>query len=55
MAEDGVVPENFYNLQEWDSYTTKVHALKSTARSLRAAVRLDPECAGEIPSTKGVL
>ena len=30
-------------------------AFKSTARSLRAAVRLDPECAGEIPSTKGVL
>ena len=28
---------------------------KSVARSLRAAVRLDPECAGEIPSTKGVL
>ena len=30
-------------------------AFKSVARSLRAAVRLDPECAGEIPSTKGVL
>jgi imidazoleglycerol-phosphate dehydratase len=30
-------------------------AFKSMARSLRAAVRLDPECAGEIPSTKGVL
>ena len=30
-------------------------AFKSTARSLRAAVRLDPECADEIPSTKGVL
>ena len=30
-------------------------AFKSTARSLRAAVRLEPECAGEIPSTKGVL
>ena len=30
-------------------------AFKSTARSLRAAVRVDPECAGEIPSTKGVL
>jgi len=30
-------------------------AFKSTARSLRAAVRTDPECAGEIPSTKGVL
>lgn len=30
-------------------------AFKSTARSLRAAVRLDPDCAGEIPSTKGVL
>ena len=28
---------------------------KSVARSLRAAARLDPECAGEIPSTKGVL
>ena len=28
---------------------------KSVARSLRAAVRVDPECAGEIPSTKGVL
>ena len=30
-------------------------AFKSTARSLRAAVRMDPDCAGEIPSTKGVL
>ncbi len=30
-------------------------AFKSTARSLRAAVRIDPEAAGEIPSTKGVL
>ena len=30
-------------------------AFKSTARSLRAAVRTDPECAGEIPSTIGVL
>jgi imidazoleglycerol-phosphate dehydratase len=30
-------------------------AFKSTARSLRAAVKADPECAGEIPSTKGVL
>ena len=30
-------------------------AFKSVARSLRAAVKVDPECAGEIPSTKGVL
>ncbi len=30
-------------------------AFKSVARSLRAAVRPDPDCAGEIPSTKGVL
>ena len=30
-------------------------AFKSVARSLRAAVRTDPDCAGEIPSTKGVL
>jgi imidazoleglycerol-phosphate dehydratase len=30
-------------------------AFKSVARSLRAAVRIDPETAGEIPSTKGVL
>ena len=30
-------------------------AFKSVARSLRAAVRVDPECAEEIPSTKGVL
>ena len=30
-------------------------AFKSAARSLRAAVKTDPECAGEIPSTKGVL
>lgn len=28
---------------------------KSVARSLQAAVKIDPECAGEIPSTKGVL
>ena len=30
-------------------------AFKSVARSLRAAVKVDPECAEEIPSTKGVL
>ncbi len=30
-------------------------AFKSVARSFRAAVRIDPECAGEVPSTKGVL
>ena len=28
---------------------------KSVARSLRQAVSIDPACAGEIPSTKGVL
>lgn len=30
-------------------------AFKSVARSLRTAVSIDPDCAGEIPSTKGVL
>lgn len=30
-------------------------AFKSAARSLRAAVSVDPDCADEIPSTKGVL
>ena len=30
-------------------------AFKSTARSLRAATRVDPDFAGEIPSTKGAL
>ena len=30
-------------------------AFKSAARSLRTAVGMDPACAGEIPSTKGVL
>jgi imidazoleglycerol-phosphate dehydratase (EC 4.2.1.19) len=30
-------------------------AFKSVARSLRTAVAIDPECAEEIPSTKGVL
>jgi len=30
-------------------------SFKSVARSLRAAVRIDPDCAGEIPSTKGML
>ena len=30
-------------------------AFKSVARSLRMAVKIDPETAGEIPSTKGVL
>ena len=30
-------------------------AFKSTARSLRAAVRPDPDAEGEIPSTKGLL
>lgn len=30
-------------------------AFKSMARTLRTAVRIDPESAGEIPSTKGLL
>ena len=30
-------------------------AFKSVARSLRQAVSIDPTCAGEIPSSKGVL
>ena len=30
-------------------------AFKSVARALRMAVKIDPEVAGEIPSTKGVL
>ena len=30
-------------------------AFKSVARSMRAAVTIDPACADEIPSTKGVL
>ncbi len=30
-------------------------AFKSVARSLRAAVSIDPDAAGEVPSTKGVL
>ncbi len=30
-------------------------AFKSVGRSLKAAVRIDPDAAGEIPSTKGVL
>lgn len=30
-------------------------AFKSVGRSLREAVAIDPACAGEIPSTKGVL
>ena len=30
-------------------------AFKSVARSLRAAVKIDPDTVGEIPSTKGVL
>lgn len=30
-------------------------AFKSAARSLRKAVAIDPDCADEIPSTKGVL
>lgn len=30
-------------------------AFKATGRALRQAVKLDPELAGEIPSTKGVL
>ena len=28
---------------------------KALGRTLRKAVKIDPECAGEIPSTKGVL
>ena len=28
---------------------------KAAARAIRAAVRIDPECAGEVPSTKGIL
>ena len=30
-------------------------AFKSVARALRKAVAIDPDCSGEVPSTKGVL
>ena len=42
-------------LSGWNSHHIIEGAFKSVARSLRAAVKKDPELAGEIPSTKGVL
>ena len=46
---------HIHELEGRNSHHILEGAFKSVARSLRAAVRIDPEAAEEVPSTKGVL
>ena len=46
---------HIHELEGRNSHHILEGVFKSTARSLRAAVKIDPEAAEEVPSTKGVL
>ena len=55
FAHNGGITLHVRKLAGSNSHHLIEGAFKSLARSLRAAVRIDPECREEIPSTKGVL
>ena len=55
LAHNGGITLHIRQLAGNNSHHIIEGAFKSVARSLRAAVSADPDCAGEIPSTKGVL
>lgn len=46
---------HIHQLEGSNSHHIVEGAFKSVARTLKAAVKIDPEAKGEIPSTKGVL
>ena len=55
FARDAGVTLHIRQLAGTNSHHIIEGAFKSVARSLRKAVSIDPTCADEIPSTKGVL
>lgn len=55
FARDAGVTLHLRQLAGTNSHHIIEGAFKSVARSLRAAVRIDPEFANEIPSTKGLI
>ena len=55
FAHNGGITLHVRKLAGSNSHHLIEGAFKSLARSLRTAVRIDPECREEIPSTKGVL
>ena len=55
LARDAGLTLHIRKLAGTNSHHIIEGIFKATARCLRAAVRVDPECAGEIPSTKGLI
>ena len=55
FARSSAVTLHVKQLAVTNSHRIIEGACKSCARSLKAAVRIDPDLAGEIPSTKGTL
>lgn len=55
FAHNAGVTLHLHQIAGTNSHHIIEGAFKSAARSLRAAAADDPACAGEIPSTKGVL
>ena len=55
MAHNACATLHIKQLAGGNSHHIIEGAFKSVARSLRTAVAIDPACADEIPSTKGVL
>ena len=55
FAANGGVTLHLRQLAGDNSHHIIEGCFKAAARALRAAVRIDPECAGEVPSTKGML
>ena len=55
LAHNGGMTLHIKQLSGGNSHHIIEGAFKSVARSLRTAVAVDPPCAEEIPSTKGVL
>ena len=53
FARDAGVTLHLRQLAGRNSHHIREGAFKSAARSLKTAVRIDPDFAGEIPSTKG--
>ena len=55
FAREAKITLHLHQISGSNSHHIIEGAFKSVARSLRAAVAIDPTCADEIPSTKGVL
>ena len=55
FAQNAGITLHIRQLAGRNSHHIMEGVFKSVARSLKAAVRIDPELAGEIPSTKGML